>query len=50
MVRRSSMLITVALLVVLAFSAVAGASNDTLVIASGAEAVGLDPRLETDVP
>ena len=49
MVRRS-MFVTLALLVVLAFSAVAGANNDTLVIGSGAEAVGLDPRLETDVP
>lgn len=48
--RRNSMLIAVALLVVFAFSAVAGASNDTLIIASGAEAVGLDPRLETDIP
>ncbi len=50
MVRKSSLFVTLALLVVLAFSAVAGADNNTLVIGSGAEAVGLDPRLETDVP
>jgi peptide/nickel transport system substrate-binding protein len=50
MVRRNSVLIAIALLAVFAFSAVAGANNDTLVIGSGAEAIGLDPRLETDVP
>ena len=50
MVRKRSMLIAVALLVVFTISAVAGASNNTLVIGSGAEAVGMDPRLETDVP
>ncbi len=41
------------LAVVLVFglgSAVSAARPDTIVIGSGAEAVGLDPRLETDVP
>lgn len=47
---RRSLLVAVTLILVMAFSAVAWAQNDTLVIGSGAEAVGLDPRLETDVP
>lgn len=42
--------VLVALVLVLAMSAGAWANNDTLIIGSGAEAVGLDPRLETDVP
>jgi peptide/nickel transport system substrate-binding protein len=44
-------LFLVALLVmVVGLGGIANASSDTLVIGSGAEAVGLDPRLETDVP
>ncbi|NMB24509.1 MAG: hypothetical protein GX986_03155 [Firmicutes bacterium] len=38
------------LLLVLGLGGVALAKSDTLVIGSGAEAVGLEPRLETDVP
>lgn len=50
MVRKRSVLIAVALFLVMTFSVVAWANSNTLVIGSGAEAVGLDPRLETDVP
>jgi len=49
MVRTGSMLLAVVVLI-LSLSLVAMADNDTLVIGSGAEAIGLDPRLETDVP
>ena len=34
----------------LGLTSMALAQSDTLVIGSGAEAIGLDPRLETDVP
>lgn len=50
MFKKHSVLITVTLVLLLALGAVAWAKNDTLVIGSGAEAIGLDPRLETDVP
>lgn len=43
-------LLVLSLVFVVSFTMVAAANNDTLVIGSGAEAVGLDPRLETDVP
>ncbi len=49
MVRTGSVLLAVVVLV-LSLSLVVMADNDTLVIGSGAEAIGLDPRLETDVP
>lgn len=42
--------VALALTLVLGMSGISLADNDTLVIGSGAEAVGLDPRLETDVP
>jgi len=43
--------LVVALAMVFSFGTLAGAApEDTIVIGSGAEAVGLDPRLETDVP
>jgi len=48
--RKQSLLVVVALFFVLAFSFTALADNDTLVIGAGAEALGLEPRLETDVP
>lgn len=48
--KKRSALVAVVMLLVLAFSTAVWADNDTLVIGSGAEAVGLDPRLETDVP
>ncbi len=38
------------LMLVLGVGGMALAKNDTLVIGSGAEALGLEPRLETDVP
>jgi len=38
------------LMLVLGLAGIVSAKNDTLVIGSGAEAIGLDPRLETDVP
>jgi peptide/nickel transport system substrate-binding protein len=38
------------LVLVLGLSGMVSANSDTLVIGSGAEAIGLDPRLETDVP
>lgn len=50
MFRKQSLLVVVALFFVLAFSVTVLADNDTLIIGSGAEAIGLDPRLETDVP
>ena len=50
MLKKHSVLITVTFVLLLVLTAVAWASNDTLVIGSGAEAIGLDPRLETDVP
>lgn len=50
MLRKYSLLLSIALLVVFLFSVTVFADNDTLVIGTGAEAVGLDPRLETDVP
>jgi hypothetical protein len=43
MVRTGSMLLAVVVLI-LSLSLVAMADNDTLVIGSGAEAIGLDPR------
>jgi len=49
MYRKVSLLVAV-FLFVFAFSVVAWADNDTLIIGTGAEAIGLDPRLETDVP
>ncbi|NLJ81418.1 MAG: ABC transporter substrate-binding protein, partial [Firmicutes bacterium] len=49
MYRKASILVA-AVFFVFASSFVALADNDTLVIGSGAEAIGLDPRLETDVP
>lgn len=50
MFRKRSILLVLSLVFVLAFSAAAWADNDTLVIGTGAEALGLEPRLETDVP
>lgn len=46
--RQLSWLLVVALM--LGLTSMALAQSDTLVIGSGAEAIGLDPRLETDVP
>jgi len=44
-------IIVLALFMALGLGTLAGAApEDTIVIGSGAEAVGLDPRLETDVP
>lgn len=50
MYRKKNLFAVVALVFMLAFSVMVSAANDTLVIGAGAEAVGLDPRLETDVP
>ena len=48
--KRRIVLLAVTLLMVLSLSTGVLADNDTLVIGTGAEAIGLDPRLETDVP
>ncbi|HHY10230.1 MAG TPA: ABC transporter substrate-binding protein [Firmicutes bacterium] len=50
MYQKLGVLVTVTLLVVVLAGAAALAAQDTLVIGAGAEAVGLDPRLETDIP
>lgn len=50
MYRKTSMIVAVLLSLILSLTMVAAAKNDTLIIGTGAEAVGLDPRLETDVP
>ena len=50
MYRKTSMVVAVLLSLVLSMTMVAAAKNDTLIIGTGAEAVGLDLRLETDVP
>lgn len=50
MYRKASVVVVVLLSLILSLSLVAGAKSDQLVIGTGAEAVGLDPRLETDVP
>lgn len=50
MYRKPSIIVVLILSLMLVFTIAAMAKNDTLVIGSGAEAIGLDPRLETDVP
>ncbi len=50
MQKRKFMFVLLVLVLVISVSGLAAADNDTLIIGSGAEAIGLDPRLETDVP
>ncbi|NLK08067.1 MAG: hypothetical protein GX316_05135 [Firmicutes bacterium] len=47
---RRQLSFVLAVLLMLTLGGAAFAANDTLVIGTGAEAVGLEPRLETDVP